>query len=83
MATNFSLVRWMQKNHAEVAIVDEPQLDIIFSSDNLQSDFLLKYAKASPFFVNPLFAVFNQKSISKSNLLSVFTRDIGDTGLFF
>jgi hypothetical protein len=73
----------MQKNHAEVAIVDEPQLDVIFSYQNLRSDFLLKYSKNSPFFINPLFAVFDHKDVSIENLLVLFTHGLSNSHLFY
>lgn len=72
----------MQKNHAEIMVVDEPQLNIVFSYNSLRSDFLLKYTKESPFFQNPLFVIFDQKYVSKDNLINLFSRNLTNPGLF-
>jgi hypothetical protein len=73
----------MQKNHAEIAIVDEPQLDVIFSYRNLRSDFLVKYSKESLFFSNPLFVIFDHKHVSVENLLVLFTHGLSNSHLFY
>jgi hypothetical protein len=73
----------MQKNHAEIAIVDEPQLDVIFSYRSLRSDFLSKYSKESPFFRNPLFVIFDHKHVSVENLLVLFTHGLSNSRLFY
>jgi hypothetical protein len=73
----------MQKNHAEVAIVDEPQLDVIFSYRNLRSDFLIKYSEDSPFFTNPLFIIFDHKHVSVESLLALFAHGLSNSQLFY
>jgi hypothetical protein len=73
----------MKKNHAEIAIVDEPQLDVIFSYRNLRSDFLVKYSKESFFFSNPLFVIFDHKHVSIENLLVLFTHGLSNSHLFY